>query len=283
MTAPPPPAPGAAPWMETGRVLGRSVVLHLWSGLVAWRWLLLTAVFILGAILIEDTLTFYFKKDEIPRAVDAWDLFPAMLSHRYFVLFLFAFGFLLLIGDSFQREREQGTAALFAVRMPSRSIYWLGKIGAVGLLAALFVALCLVLTLLVGLVLAPPSTAWPQLPRPALEVMYLDVAMPLPVYTLLLAGYTMWALWTIGSVILLVSLLVRHRVAILVAIAAWLAASVFVDTFGALRLLRLGDLLSIHKHRGDAPISPACFFAASGAVLVLTALAGSWRLRREEL
>lgn len=280
------PVAGVASWVEAGRVLKRSISLCLWSGIVAWRWLLLMAVFALAAGLIHDTLSFYFEDKGISRQVDAWDLFPAMLRHTYHLHFLFGFGFLLLIGDSYQREREQGTTALIAVRMPSRPIYWLGKMGAMGVMALLFVGLCLLISLVVGLVLAPPSAAWPMLPRESLAWMYPHVHMPLPVYVLLLAGYTAWALWTVGCAVMLLSLIVRHKAAILVTIAFWTLSSLSFSTFTAVgyaRLLGLGYFISLFKHESEEPMSLGAFFAISAAVLVMTAFLGSWRLQREEL
>jgi hypothetical protein len=276
-----------APALSATGLLLRAVRLHVWSGLVAWRWILLVLVFAVTALVVQDTLAFHFAEDKVGRRVDAWDLFPTMLFHTFSLHFLFGFGFLLLIGDSFLREREEGTAALIAVRVPSRALYWFGKMGAVGVIAVLFVVLGLATSLLVGFAFVPPSSAWPALGRPSLANMYPPLDLSLPVYNLLLAAYTASALWVIGCITLLLSMLVRHKVVLLATIALWTVLSLpffqFYHSGWLIRLLQLGYFISSRKHYDDAPMSLATFFTAGAAVLVVTAVAGAWRLQKEEL
>ncbi len=271
--------------MDTLRAIGRSTRLSITSSFVLWRWALLFALFILTAFLVEDTLDFYFRDGHVARKVDAWDIFPTIVSHTYVVHFLFAFGFLLLIGDLYHREREQGTAALLTVRMPSRPVYWLGKMGALGINACAFVGLSFVISLLVGFIIAPPSTMWPMLPRPNIRALEMHVHMPLPVYSLLLAAYTAWGLWVGGSVILLLSLFVRNTAIILGAIAGWVLLSMSGDWYfgGYIKLFLIGHILGMYKHHGEYAISMPVFFAFTTTVLISTALIGSWRMRREEV
>jgi hypothetical protein len=276
-----PPEPSAA-----GTLL-RAVRLQVWSSLVAWRWTLVALVFAFTSALVQDTLAVYFKNSNVGRPVDAWDIFPTMLFHTFSLHILFGFGFLLLAGDSFLREREEGTAALVAVRVPSRSIYWLGKMGAMGVTAALFAGIGLAASLLVGFAIVPPEDAWPSLPRPALPDMYPALHLSMPVYNLLLAAYTAFSLWVLGCTALLFSVLVRHKIVLLATMAFWTMGSIFFfnayQARGLSRLLRLGYFISSRKHHDDAPMSLATFFTAGAAVLVVTAVAGAWRLQKEEL
>ena len=242
--------------------------------------------FVVNTVIIEDILRFFFKQHNVSRHVDAWDLFPAMLHHQHMLLLLFGFGFMFLVGDSFRREQEQGTVMLAVVRMPSRSIYWLGKMGALGVMALGFVVIGLATTLLVGMFIAPPSSLWPMLPREAMPGMYPEGNLPVPVYVVLLAGYTAWALWIAGCTIVLFSLFIPHKLGVLIAITLWILTSIFSlvpSTMGYARLLDIGFLISVFKHQGGSSIPLGNFFAITGAALALIAITGSWRLQREEL
>ncbi len=268
------------------RTLARSTALSFLGGFSRWRWALVTALFALAAGLVTDTLRHFFTLRKITRPVDVWDLFPALLNHTYVLHFLFAFGFLLLIGDHYHRQRDQGTAALFAIRMPSRNLYWLGNMGAIGIMAALFMGICWLMTLFVGFIMVPPSSLWPMLPRENLSYLNVPVHMPAPIYSLLVAAYTAWCLWIGGSAILLVSVFFRNTGVVLGAIAAWVLASLALS--GNIRwrwehFVYIGELIGHHKHRGDRAISLGTFFIGSSIMLVLIAALGSWRMRREEI
>lgn len=276
-----------ASWAETGRVLRRAFSLQVWSGLVARRWLLVGLVFGVSAVLIESTLTARFGNAQLPRQVDAWDLFPGMCSQAYYVYVLFGFGFLLFVVDTSHRDREQGTAAQALARMPSRSLYWLGTMGAVGAMALGFVGLGAAAAFLVGLAIAPPSSAWPMLPRAGVDWMYPEAALPVPMYALLLIGYTAWALWVAGCAVVLLSHFTRRKVVVLGAVVLWavlgLSATSLSSALGHARLLNLGYYISISKHHVEDPFPLGVFFAITGAALVLMAALGSWRICREEL
>ncbi len=268
------------------RTLARSTALSFLGGFSRWRWALVTALFALAAGLVTDTLQYHFEYDHISRPVDVWDLFPALLLHTYVQHFLFAFGFLLFIGDHYHRQRDQGTAALFAIRMPSRSLYWLGNMGAIGIMAALFMGICWLMTLLVGFIMVPPSSLWPMLPRETMEPLAVSVQMPAPIYSLLVAAYTAWGLWIGGSAILLVSVFFRNTGVVLGAVAAWVLASLALSwniRWPWERFVYIGELIGHHKHRGDRVMSLDTFFIGSTIMLVLIAVIGSWRMRREEI
>ncbi len=275
--------------MDTLQTLARSTMLSFLGGFVRWRWALLTALFAISAGLVDEILSDYFELDKVGRPVDAWDIFPAIMSHTYTLHFLLSFGFLLLIGDHWHRQQGQGTAALFAIRMPSRRTYWLGNMGAILLMSALFVGFCWLMSFLVGLILAPPSTLstlWPMLPRETIRPLATSVHMPAPVYSFLLALYATWGLWIGGSVILLLSLFVRNTAVVLGAIAAWIMLSLSATWFGeafVMHFVCIGDLISTHKHHGEYPMSLGIFFIGSSIMLVLIAALGSWRMRREEI
>jgi hypothetical protein len=282
-------------WKETARILWRATSFSFWSGIVVWRWVVLLPVFGVNAVIIQDSLRASFETDHISRRVDVWDLFPGMVSHAYMVLFLFGGGFLFLVGDSFKREQEQGAVAMAIVRMRSRSLYWLSKMGALGLLALSFVALALLIAILVGMVIAPPSSALPMLPRESIKWMLPNVRMPMPLYVVLLAGYTAWTLWIAGSIIVLSSLFIPHKLGVLGVIALWLVASLSgvvpiptnsIRPLGIVDYVGLLDrcfFLEVYKHHLEQPIPLSAFFAITSALLALLAVTGARRLRREEL
>jgi hypothetical protein len=283
-------------WKETARTLGRATAFSFWSSIVLWRWVGLLPVFGVSAVIMQDMLQSSFEEDHISRRVDVWDLFPGMVSHAYMVLFLFGGGFMLVVGDSFKREQEQGAVAMAIVRMPSRSLYWLSKMGALGLMALAFVALAFLIAFAVGMVIAPPSSALPMLPRESIKWMLPYVRMPMPLYVVLLAGYTAWTLWIAGSLIVLSSLFIPHKLGVLGVIALWLVATlldfVFVSTptssftpgiVDYINLLDLCFFLEVYKHHNEKPIPLSAFFAITGALLALIAVTGARRLRREEL
>jgi hypothetical protein len=165
-------------------------------------------------------------------------------------------------------------------------LYWLGNMGAIGIMAALFMGICWLMTLLVGFIMAPPASLWPMLPRENLSFLNVPVQMPAPIYSLLLAAYTAWGLWIGGSAILLVSVFFRNTGVVLGAIAAWVLASLSASWYGAsfaTRFLAIGELIGHHKHRGEYAISLSTFFIGSTLMLLVIALIGSWRMRREEI
>jgi hypothetical protein len=172
------------------------------------------------------------------------------------------------------------------MRMSSRTLFWLGEMGTLGVMALCFSGLGLAISLLIGVFIAPPVEAWPMLPREAVTGMYSDGNLPVPVYVVLLAGYTAWALWFAGCAVVLLSLFIPHRTGILAIIALWAVLSFpWIKPYytGYARLFELGYLIGFFKHQGDEPISLGGYFAVTGATLVLMAITGSLRLQREEL
>ena len=272
------------PW-ELFRTLLRAVVIDARHGVVPWRWLVALVAFAVAALIGADILHFSFRQNRIDRLADVWDLFPAMLINQVFLPWLLALGFMLLVGDSYLRAREQGTVAPCVLRLPSRTIWWLGKMGALGVLSLCFVGLGLAVTLLVGCFIAPPG-AVPLLGREGLPGMYPRADLFVPTYILLLAGYTAWALWIVGSCIVLLSVFIPRHATVLAASLLWVATSLpwlRPHYRGPARLLSLDYFISASKHELADPMSWRAYFAISAAAAVLIAVAGSWRLRWEEL
>jgi hypothetical protein len=153
-------------------------------------------------------------------------------------------------------------------------------------MALIFVLSGLAIVLLVGMVVAPPSSGWPMLPREAGAQMYPQESYPLPVYNLMVAGYTAWALWVLGCGIVLLSHFIRHRVVTLLVMAAWTLIS--AERSGSTesgygRMMYMGYFIGYFKHLGDEPIPVWTFFAITGAMIALMALLGSRKIKREEL
>ena len=273
------------PAWEAGKTLVRTTALCIRQGFIAWRWLLACPVFAVAALIGKDTVRFGFERADIHRPVDLWDLFPGMLLDQFFLLWILAFGFMLLVGDSYLRERERGAVALCALRLPSRTLFWLGKMGALGVMALSFVGLGLAVILLMGVFIAPPGGE-PLLAREGLPGMYLWTGLPIPVYLLFLAGYTAWALWLIGCLVVLVSVFIPRKVTVPAVIFTWVGSSLpalRVRYQDYLRLLNLDYFLSVDKHDAPPVMSWQAYFAIGAAAAVLMAAAGAWRLRWEEL
>ena len=273
------------PSWETGKTLARAIALGTSHGFVAWRWLLAGLAFAIAAVPSETTLEFGFHEFKVHRPVDVWDLFPGMLLNHFYLVWLFAFGFLLLVGDCYLRERERGAVTLCTLRLPSRTLYWLGKMGALGVMALSFVGLGLAIVLLAGLFMVPAS-ATSLFAREGLPRMYPLGDFFVPAYLVLLAGYTAWALWLLGCAVVLLSVLIPRKGTVPVAIIIWVSASMpwtVPIPPGYARLLNLEYFISIAKHGGSHPMSGQAYFTIGAAAAVLMAVAGSWRLRREEL
>lgn len=268
------------------RSLGRVTALSFLSGVVRWRWALVMAMFTLAAGTLSDTLQYSFNESHISRPVDVWDIFPALLRHTYILHFLFCFGFLLFVGDHFHRQRDLGTSTLFAVRMPSRRLYWLGNMGAMGINAFLFMIGSWIVSLIVGFIMVPPSSFWPMVSRETVRQLIIPLQLPIPVFSFLLALYTAWGLWIAGSLVMLVSTFFKNTAVLLGTITGWVLLSLALgwDTYWPWqRFLFVGELIGHHKHLGERAISLQTFFLGSSLMLVAIALIGSWRMRREEV
>jgi hypothetical protein len=289
MSPPPSPSPERASLAETFRALRRTTAVQVWSGMVAWRWVLVGMVFAVSALMAYEGLGNHFEYAEIRRPVDAWDIFPGLVTTFWLVFWVLGFGFPLFVVDTYQRGREQGILTMAVARVPSRSIYWLATMGAVGVMALGYAGACFLVSLLVGMLLCPPASAWPMLPREGLPSMYPRWDMSVPVYSIIVMLYTAYTLWITGCVAVLVSLLSRRKVVALGFIVLWVLLSMslhYLTVVGGMltRLLNLGYLIGIFKHHFiKEPFPMDLFFALTAAALVLMALVGSWRLRREEL
>jgi hypothetical protein len=268
------------------RTLGRALAVQLWSAMVPWRWLLAALVFAVCAFLEKSQLDSSFFNEGITRPVDAWDMFPGLQLRYSMVYLLWGFGFLIFVLDTYHRGRDDGTLSLAFVRLPSRPLYWLATMGAVGVTALGYVTLAFVIALLVGMVVAPPASLWPMLPREGDVAMYPSWNVSVPTYSLLLVGYTAWALWVTGCTIVFLSLFVRRKAVLLGFVVAWNTLSfatihslAYLDGFG---LLNIGYLVGMFKHHIQSPFPMGQFFAVTAAALVLMAVVGAWKMRREE-
>jgi len=273
-----------SPW-EIGRTLARMVAIDARNGIIAWRWLLALLAFTTAAVVDADMLKGSFRRHGIARPVDVWDLFPAMLINELFLIWLLGLGFMLLVGDSYLRERERGAVTLCILRMPSRTLWWLGKMGSLGVMSLCFGGGGLALTLLAGVFLAPPGSV-PLLGREGLPGMYPRADLFVPAYVLLLAGYTAWALWIIACAIVLLSVFIPHKATVLAASLLWVTVSLpWIRPMyqGHARLLSLDYFITAAKHDVPDSMSFQAYFVISASAAVLMAIAGSWRLRWEEL
>src|SRR5207237_579964 len=74
----------------------------------------------------------------LPRPMNLWDVFPCLLVHRFYVPWLFFFGFVFMVGDLIWRDRDEGGLTLVALWMRSRTLAATGMMVALGVLAVAF-------------------------------------------------------------------------------------------------------------------------------------------------
>lgn len=246
-----------------------------------WRWALVPPFFAVATYLFQWSVLFDFERDR-SLEVNQWDFVLTYQVHTHFLVWVFAFGFAVLAGDCLVREREQGFLLQSLVRAPSRTAWWMARVGSLGLMALTYTLAGFTTILLVGGVLSrfalgpsPASLGVDGAVVPYLRCMDIPIALFVPLTWL----YMSYGLWLVGSVIVTASLFIRNAFTPFIAAVAWLMLSFAPPFGGTTRWLNLAYLLSYQKHiRYEAP-SFGSFLALSAVALVAVTLAGTWRLR----
>lgn len=288
------PSPAASVRRHPLAQLLRLTALDALRGVGSWRWLAVPPVFALVAWQEADAIRYQYAPG---RDAAAWDIPLSMLLNQTAVLLAVALGFMVLVGDLYVRDREAGYAALTLTRARSRVGWWLAKVGAVGVLALVFVAIGLGTALIVGglrfgWALGPSDAARPPAgvvaDEAAVGALYpRPEGLPVPVFFAVVAAYTALALWPLGVTLLAASLVVPRAFVPLLLAALWVLAGLTVAPVtrireGVARLDPLGHIVyAVHFDLGlQAGVPWSQSLAVLGGAVGGFALFGAWYLRR---
>ena len=146
-----------------------------------------------------------------PGTSNFWDGALILPTSKYALVFGFVLGFVLVTGDLYVRDRQEGTAALTLLRSRSRTSWWMGKILSLALPALLYSVLAYFFALVgsaLRLPVAPGFSRAADVPWKGGSGLYPRFEwMPVPLFFLFVVLYTALALWALGSVVLAVSAL----------------------------------------------------------------------------
>jgi hypothetical protein len=284
---------------KVGAMQQRSVigaVLHLMRfdvlrSLGTWRWVLVLPIYGLVGSFYSRQLTFDFSQ-QYPRSINLWDVPPAVVSNEFLNVWFVAIGFMLLVGDNYLRDRQQHMFALLLTRMPSRTAWWIAKVGTLGVLALCYAGLIFG-AILVGSLFSVPF-ALHDSPASLIRTTGQDgwyvrpMGTPMPLFVLLITLYTAFVLWIIGCVVLASSLVWQRAIAPLTVILVWGVISEnltprVLSGVSAAKLLNLSYLVTYAKHFSTIPgqrIPLLPFAVVSTGALLMTITFGAWRLQR---
>ncbi|NOK62615.1 MAG: hypothetical protein GFH27_549333n103 [Chloroflexi bacterium AL-W] len=195
-----------------------------------WRWLFVPPVFLLAGWLYVDDIQFDLLA-QFPRAVNIWDIPPAMLVDQLHVAWIFILGFIIVVGDNYIQDREMNTIALVLQRTQSRAKWWLARILALGMLAISFVALAFLFSMIGSAFQVPitlqdsPSalnTGEAGMPGPASPRWQ---HIPMPLFVVFVGVYTAFGLWFVASIVVTISLIYPHPYLPIGFILTWLISS----------------------------------------------------------
>lgn len=278
----------------TNRVL-RVALFDTFRALGTWRWFAVPPVFVIGGWLGADHARFVMEVLPFtPGKPNFWDGALILPTNKYALIFPFVLGFVLVTGDLYVRDLDQGTATLTVPRSRSRMGWWTSKVLSLAPLALLYSVLAY-LSALVGSALILPLAAGSS---QAADIPWgVDVALyprlegvPITVFLLLVVLYTAFALWAIGSLVLASSTFHPHSLVPLGAGLAW----VFVGLKLEEPLLYQGEFVlnpiyhvtyvSHFETGGVFGVVPWIYAAvALGGTLLLALVTGGLRIRRVDL
>lgn len=260
--------------------------------LSTWRWWFVAPVYGVLGTLYGGLIRFDFIKQQ-PRSVNIWDVPPVIVSNPWINVLLVAVGFVLLVGDSYARDRDQSLVALTLVRMPSRRLWWVAKLGAIGVLAAWYVTLMFG-AILIGSSFSVPIafTDSPQslIPTTGTDGWYFRwMNVPMPLFVVLIAVYTTFTVWIVGVVALAAATVSQHIAVPLVVIVTWGISSLLLYA-RLLSRIPFGELLSLPyfityaKHLSPYESTSIPLFAVvSLGMLGAAFMVGAWRLQTSDL
>lgn len=260
----------------------------------AWRWLAVPPAFFVAGWLGANNAEYDYSTQSL-RDVNFWDGPLTMMTDPSAIIFAFVLGFALVTGDLYVRDRSSGAAAMTLLRSHSRAVWWFAKVCALGPLALAFSLFAFSSALVASAVQLPLSLNWSrasQVPWGDTSAMYPSFnALPVPLFLLLVVFYTALVLWSIGAVVLGVSVLYPRMITPLAAGLAWafagtplIAPIVFREGLGTLDpAYNLSYVVHFGTDRGLTATPWFVSFLVVGGTLALVLVAGSLWLRRVDL
>jgi hypothetical protein len=189
-----------------------------------WRWLLVPPVFFVAGWLGAENAEYDYAKQEL-RTANFWDGPLTMMTDNSVIIFAFVFGYSIVTGDIYVRDRYSGTATMTLLRSRSRTSWWISKICALGPLALVFSLLAFLSALVASALQLPISLGWSpasRIPWGSESAIYPSFeSMPAPLFLLIIALYTAPVLWVIGSIILCASVFYPRLVTPLIVGLVW--------------------------------------------------------------
>ncbi len=226
-----------------------------------------------------------------PGTSNFWDGALVLPTNKYALIFGFVLGFVLVTGDLYVRDLQEGTASLTLLRSRSRMDWWASKVLSIAPLALLYSALAYLSALAGSALLLPVAlrtSRAAEIPWSGGSGLYPRLEwMPIPLFFLTVVLYTAFALWALGSVVLAVSALYPRLVVPLVAGLAWVYIGAQLRepiTFGKGHLLNPvyhATYVTTFDARGEFSAEPwiwAC--AVLGGTLFISFAVGALWVRR---
>lgn len=280
-----------------GRIL-RLVLLDLLRQLGQGRWKAAFPVFIMIGFSWTPGVQFDYENQQ-SRIINMLDVPAAVLSNPFSLSWMYLVGFTLLIGDSFVREREEGTLLGIVVRAPSRASWWLAKILALFGLSLLFVMGSLV-GMLIGACLHGAALSLSDSPTAVMlatqrfsSLLYFRPdGFPMWLFLLGLGLYTGFALWILAAFVVSTSLFWARSYVPLIVACGLTGMGIFSSQslIGQSLFFSMIDtsyFLSSAKHFEQAIfprlMSLPQFLAISVLILLSILGIGIWRVKRLDL
>lgn len=257
-----------------------------------WRWLIPIPAFLFIGYLVTNALkwqllpSFLIQPGDAP-AVNSWDGFFIAFGNPYYMVFVIANIFLLLVCDSLP-EPSYGQYAVF--RLGTRNYWWVAKSLSVFLAAALYVAGGMLLVFAVLNIGLPFHSDWSKFGSyPAninLPFFVVDQSSPLAIALTLGALQTL-GFWVMGMFIQVITLITRRYLlgymAALASLVGGMALSgslINVSDFWKLLPPLRNLILIFHPFPfREVPISWSFIYWASGSVVLF--MLGYWFSRRQ--
>lgn len=268
----------------------RLAFFDILRALGAWRWLSVPPIFFVAGWLGADIAEYDFTTQDY-RDANLWDGPLTMMTDNSAIVFAFVFGFVIVTGDLYVRDRSSGAAAMTLLRSRSRTVWWMAKVCAFGPLALVFSVLAFLSSLVASAIQLPVSLHWSSasmIPWKDQSALYPGSgAMPPAIFLLMVALYTAAVLWSVGAVVLGISALYPRPLTPLVIGLVWSLAGTplvaplyFREGAGTLDpVYHLSYVIHFGNERGFEAMPWIVSVAVVSMTLGLVLVLGSWRLR----
>jgi hypothetical protein len=222
--------------------------LQLHMLIVRWRWLLPLPVMAFIGYLLTNVLKVNLLPDFLTQLgqepkVNAWDALFIAFGNAYYMTFVIANLFLILVCDSLP---ESGFGQLALFRLGSRKTWWATKSLAMLLAAFLYTLFCMLTVLGVASIGLPFSLNWSPwtagYPANALLPFFVPKQMSPLSAAALLFGLDVLGFWALGTLTQIVTLLTRrylygYLAALLVLLGSFSISGSLVNVPAVLELL----------------------------------------------